>query len=343
MNFRKKSAPRVYEEIIEMSNRYHCLNFNMVDNILDMGYFKDLLPSLAAADLDLTLFYEVKANMTRDQVGLLGSAGITLLQPGIESLSTDLLRLMRKGITAIQNVQFLKWCAEFGLKPFWNLLYGFPGEDPSFYQDYPRLLPLLFHLTPPAGVFPISFERFSPYHYDQDKFNLKIKASFIYAMLYPGSKMDFDKVAYYFDAVWDGKDKSEHEFIALAKTICTEWKNQRQASAINFFYEKGQRFLTLYDSRPLGGQARPTLRRYTLDDVQSRIFLFCDENRSFNAIQQMLMTEVKTPPVEQDTRKLLDRFVAKGFMFREGDRYLSLATRKAHHQNHTIFTDETIT
>ena len=35
---------------------------------------------------------------------------------------------MRKGVTALQNLRLLKWCAEIGITPAWNLLYGFPGE-----------------------------------------------------------------------------------------------------------------------------------------------------------------------------------------------------------------------
>ncbi len=339
MSFRKKSASRVYEEIVEMSNRYRCLNFNMVDHIIDLGYFNDLLPCLAAADLGLTLFYEVKPHLTREQVRLLAAAGITLIQPGIESFSTDLLLLMRKGTTAIQNIQFLKWCAEFDLKPFWNILYGFPGEDIAFYKDYPRILPLLFHLSPPAGVIPILFERFSPYHFDRDKFNLQIKANFVYALLYPESKIDLDKIAYYFEGMWDGKDKSKHEFIASTKALSAEWRTQQQTGSIGFFYEDGQQLLTLYDSRPLAGEACPTVKRITLDDIQSKIFLFCDEHRSFHAVRQMLLDEVKTPPDEHETKQLLDHFVEQGLMFREGNHYLSLATRRAAQRNQTSGTD----
>ena len=38
--------------------------------------------------------------------------------------------LMKKGVTELQNVRLLKWCAELGIVPNWALMYGFPGEDP---------------------------------------------------------------------------------------------------------------------------------------------------------------------------------------------------------------------
>ena len=104
-----------------------------VDNILDMRYFRDVLPQLRERQLGLTLFYETKANLTKEQVKLLRDAGVLAIQPGVESLSTHVLQLMRKGVTALQNIQLLKWCRQYGVTVAWNLLYGFPGETAADY------------------------------------------------------------------------------------------------------------------------------------------------------------------------------------------------------------------
>jgi hypothetical protein len=53
---------------------------------------------------------------------------VHFLPPGIESLGTPILALMRKGITGLQNARLLKWCAESGIHVFWSVIYGFPGE-----------------------------------------------------------------------------------------------------------------------------------------------------------------------------------------------------------------------
>jgi ribosomal peptide maturation radical SAM protein 1 len=126
--FRAKSPERALAEIRELRARYGLEFFSAVDNILDMGYFRSLLPRLAMEPPGVTFFYEVKANLSAAQVGLLAAAGVTTIQPGVESLSDHVLQLMRKGSTALQNVQLLKWCREHGVRPEWNLLYGFPGE-----------------------------------------------------------------------------------------------------------------------------------------------------------------------------------------------------------------------
>ncbi|MCP4001586.1 MAG: RiPP maturation radical SAM protein 1, partial [Gammaproteobacteria bacterium] len=112
--FRSKDADRAIKEICYLQDRYGCNILQAVDNIFDMKYFKTLLPKIVKEELNLSLFYEVKANLTREQVRQLAEAGIDSVQPGIESLSDHILKLMNKGITALQNIQLLKWCKEYG-------------------------------------------------------------------------------------------------------------------------------------------------------------------------------------------------------------------------------------
>jgi hypothetical protein len=40
---------------------------------------------------------------------------------------------MRKGVTALQNIQLLKWCTELGVRPYWNVLWG-----PFRWQEFQR-------------------------------------------------------------------------------------------------------------------------------------------------------------------------------------------------------------
>ena len=128
-----------------------CAKSALPDNILDFRYFRSLLPLLEEAKLDLELEYELKSNLSRSQVELLRDAGVRAAQVGIESLSTPILRLMRKGVTASQNIQTLKWLTAAGMEVKWNFLYSFPGEDPSAYANLPELIAKLVHLAPPQA------------------------------------------------------------------------------------------------------------------------------------------------------------------------------------------------
>src|SRR5262249_33234084 len=140
MTFRSKSPERAFEEIGILVERYPGLPVLVVDNIMDMRYLGTLLPRLQQLDRPVELFYEVKANLRKGQLQQLSASHVTMIQPGIESLSTPILKLMCKGVTAIQNLQLLKWCKELGIRPEWNFLCGFPGEPT---REYARMAELV--------------------------------------------------------------------------------------------------------------------------------------------------------------------------------------------------------
>ena len=156
LGFRSKSPERAIGELRYLVERHGIRRACAADNILDPRYFESLLPMLKAAGLDLSFVYEMKTNLTRQQVEVLRDAGLAAAQLGIESFSTPVLKLIGKGATAIENLQTLRWFCEAGVKVEWNLLYGFPGEDPAEYAKLAELLPSLFHLDPPqvAGRVP---------------------------------------------------------------------------------------------------------------------------------------------------------------------------------------------
>ncbi len=136
MSYRAKSPRRALHEITHLVRRYPHAGIQAVDNILDPRYFDFLIPELAKLRIKGEFFYETKSNLTKDQVRKLRRAGITRIQPGIESLSDPVLRLMRKGVTALQNVQLLKWCRELGVEPMcaWRISFRFS-------RIFPRLSP----------------------------------------------------------------------------------------------------------------------------------------------------------------------------------------------------------
>src|SRR6185503_3740179 len=135
MAFRSKSAPRALAELTHLTETHPGCDIQVVDNILDLKYFKTLLPELAARKLPVSLFYETKSNLKKEQVRLLRDAGVLTIQPGIESFSDRVLKQMKKGVSGLQNIQLLKWCKELGVHPIWNFLVGFPQESPEDYFE----------------------------------------------------------------------------------------------------------------------------------------------------------------------------------------------------------------
>ena len=134
MQFRSKSPSKALKEFADISEAHSGVRLSAVDNILDYRYFNSVIPQLAKlrdSGTNFDIFYEVKANIKFEKLELMASAGIKNIQPGIESLSTNVLQLMRKGIKAIHNVQLLKHCRELEITPHWNLIWRYPGRGPS--------------------------------------------------------------------------------------------------------------------------------------------------------------------------------------------------------------------
>ncbi len=316
--FRAKSAARVERDVLELAERYERLAFEAVDNILPMTYFRSLFPRLAESGLDLRLFYETKANLSRDQLRALRDAGVRAIQPGIESFSASILRLMDKGTTGLQNVRLLKWCAEYGIHPFWSVLYGFPGEDPAEYARLADLVPSLTHLAPPLGLRPLEIDRFSPYHARPGDYGLEIVGpSPFYAMLYPGGEAAAADVAYTFRYRHvDGRDPER--YVASARVAIDRWKSLAGRGAL--VHHRGPGFLRIVDTRADLPQGVTTLGA-----VQARIYLRCDAGATAASIARDLAGDEDAPSADE-VKELLDELALRRLCMVEGDRYLSLST-----------------
>lgn len=163
MAFRSKPADTAWAEISAAVSEFGVLDVMLTDNILDPAYFETLFPRLAEADWDLRILYEVKSNLKPAQVATLAKAGVTMVQPGIENLSSRVLKIMDKGATGAGQVGALRLFREHSVVPMWNYLCGFPGEE--WEKDYAPIadqLPALVHLPPPEGVSRVKLERFAP-------------------------------------------------------------------------------------------------------------------------------------------------------------------------------------
>ncbi|MFI6645474.1 RiPP maturation radical SAM C-methyltransferase [Streptomyces sp. NPDC050504] len=162
MEFRSKSPDDFYAEVMRQVERHQVLDMYVVDNILDMKYLSTVLPRLRDSGYDMRLQYEIKSNLRREQLETLYQAGLVNVQPGIESLNSQVLRLMDKGVSGCLNVRMLRDAETVGLSVSWNYLYGFPGERSEDYRPIIEQFPALHHLAPMEGVARIVTERFSP-------------------------------------------------------------------------------------------------------------------------------------------------------------------------------------
>lgn len=322
MAFRSKSAERALDELIYLTSRHPGCGVNVVDNILDMKYFKTLIKTLAEGNYDFGLFYEVKANLRKEQLRLLREAGVRTIQPGIESLSDNILRLMRKGVTALQNIQLLKWCSELNIKAVYNIIWGFPGESPDDYQKMLELIPLITHLRPPVGAGTIRIDRFSPNFNEHRELGFTKLTPFpAYDYVYPLDPKIVYNLAYFFVPECENLAIERSTTRGLSEEI-KNWVEIYERSEL-FFMDKGTQLL-VWDLRPCAKE--PLI---ILDDYSRLAYLACDEAQTINQIQNSWRKTSSVPLDEIRLKETLDRFVDQSLMIKEGEQYLSLAYHKS--------------
>lgn len=324
LNYRSKSCERVLEEFTYLVGKYPSIKqVTVVDNMLDMRYFKDVIPELVKHNPGVAIFYETKSNLRKEQVEQLKQAGIEAIQPGIESLDSDILRLMGKGCTTIQNIQLLKWAKELGVYPAWNLITGFPGEDPEAYERMREMIPSLVHLHPPdwGGVIPLRLDRYSRYFQNPDAYGIKnIRQTPAYRYVYPLPDESLARLAYYFDFDYaDGRDPEI--YVQPLDEAIQQWSEQVKSGSLLFLSSAHQ--LTLYDTRPTARQ-----KEYILKGVAKAIYEFCDVGQTFPTILRHLNSlgePISSQTNSADLLALLASLVEARLMLHADDRYLSLA------------------
>lgn len=316
MAFRSKSAARVVDEILTLARRHQVLDLHAVDNIFDHRYFDELLPQLARAGLDLDLFWEVKSNLKKRELAALRRAGVARIQPGIESLSTEILALMGKGVTAWQNLRLIKWCAELGIGVEWNLLHGFPREPEAAYDEMAALIPSLHHLPPPRFE-PVVVHRFSPYQLRPEAYGLALTGpAWHYGCLFDVPADALADLAYHFEhAHLDGRDPER--YVGGCRRAVAEWRAAHAAGA-ELTWRRGPGFVLIRDGRAgRGGELVDT----TLEGDEAAVYAACDDGGRLTTIAE----RAGVSPVA--ARAILDELVAARLVLREGERYLGLALR----------------
>lgn len=188
--YRIRPAEKIMTELEQLSSRYGVTHFEFLDNVLEMKYFDDLIPDLIKRGAPYKMFCEIRTSMSKHHFKMLREAGFIMCQPGIESLHSEALKTMRKGVTAWQNIQTLKWSCQYGLRSYWSILYDYPGDQDEWYREMAEIVPLLTHLYPPAGMGYVQYQRNSHYFDHKEKYVLKLKPSSLNAYIYPVTSND---------------------------------------------------------------------------------------------------------------------------------------------------------
>jgi ribosomal peptide maturation radical SAM protein 1 len=308
-------ALKQFESLFEFAPQVS--RMEAVDNILPKSYFQEVLPHIKTPE-NVSLFYEVKADLSESDVQTLAKARVKIIQPGIESLATSTLKLMKKGTSAFRNLALLKFCAMYGIEPAWNLLIGFPGEGADVYRKYLDDLPLLTHLYPPSGVYPVRFDRYSPYFVKAQEYGLDLHPLDYYSMIYPFSGDALSNLAYYFAdfnigaeyaqtvSQWIGKIREK------VNLWIESWKSDDEHPVL-LLYKAGDQHM-IRDSR--SGK----LQEYPISAVSARILKLMAETKRIGDVNKEF-----TNGSSIDAAKEIAILREKGLLFAEENRFMSLA------------------
>jgi ribosomal peptide maturation radical SAM protein 1 len=319
MVFRGKSPQRAMDEVTHLVSRYGMTKVFVVDNIISMDYFATFLPDLKRRHMDLELFYETKANLKKEQVKLFSDAGVRIIQPGIESFSTNVLTLMRKGVSPLQNVQVLKFCRENVIHPMWNVLFGFPGEKAADYEEMCDIAQNLSHLTPPVYCIPVEVQRFSPYFNFAAELGIRnIRAHALYKYVYPFDDSVLNNIAYSFDADFDGKENIEAWSEGIRALVA--WWTSVHSNARLEVVSRTPEITIVQDTRPNAVHSY-----YTFGARESAVIDACDRIQTLPDIIKRVRQAMNGSMPEEAWIRNFVRYLSDRRLVQEHEgRYLSL-------------------
>jgi ribosomal peptide maturation radical SAM protein 1 len=317
--FRMKDPENVMAAIRQYRERYGALYFFATDTNLSMDCFKTLLPRMREefAPSGARFFYCVKSNMNRREIRDLADSGVYMAQPGIESLSDNILRLMNKGVSAIQNIFFLKCARQYGVYILWGLLIGSFGETQADFDEMTVLIPKIVHLIPPAmSGTRILIHRYSVYWRESGRYFDEMRPAEWYEWLFPDF-FDYGRLAYEFDVKWNQSwDEASISRGAFTDAVI-EWRRRWGGDEEPRLCFIGAE-MALYDSR-CGRR-----KRIALEPHESAIYEALDDI----AARRDILERASAHCSPEDAERALDSFVAHGFAVRYGELYLGLAVRE---------------
>ncbi|MEW6367820.1 MAG: RiPP maturation radical SAM C-methyltransferase [Acidobacteriota bacterium] len=326
--YRAKRPDQVLLEIGALSDRYSVSRFVATDNILDLSYFTSVLRELAGTDPPMySFFFSVASNLSEAQCKRLVEAGVTRMQPGIESLHDELLALMNKGNTAVGNIALLKFACENGIKTTWNILVDIPGEQDEWYGEMAELIPLIAHLQPPHKIMSVHFERFSSYHRDQARHGLALTPHRWYSYVYPltpGELHDFARLFENQNRAAPGETRGRRalEKAALAwMQSHSRGESEQEPPMLTVREENGRSVIR--DTRPCA-----IANEAVLDDIAAVVYRACHAPRSLETLSRILGSSTERFFSGAAISRAVEDLSERRLLLQLSGRHLALALRE---------------
>jgi ribosomal peptide maturation radical SAM protein 1 len=294
-HYREKSVERIIYEVKEQVDRYDCNSIRFMDNVQKIKNFNKLMSALKNMDKDLNIFLEIRAgHLKKEDYRLMRDAGVRIVNIGVEAFGNRMLKKMNKGVTTIENIAAIKYCQELGILAFYNIIINYPNEDQSDLQEAIENVKFVKGFIPPISVHPMGLYHGSLVYNNPKAFNIKeIKLKDDALLRFP-QKIWQTLIPFFYDYTCINERKDR---ISLWQEIFIQWKQtgkERIFTPLLFYYDTGD-FLSIRDK--LSIQTKSAILK-------------------------------KFPNLSPDYLEgLLEKWIANRWMFREGEKFISLAVR----------------
>lgn len=321
--YRAKANERVLMELQQLADQYQCNDFVLTDNILSHRHLKELVPELEKYQHHF--FTEIKSNLKLTDVRDLHKSGFYWLQPGIESLHDEALKLMNKGNKAIRHVELLKNFKIYGIHAFWNIIGGFPQEREEWFSEMLEIIEKIKHFQPPNALRPMVIQRYNEYWKNPEKYELQLRPAPLYDYIYPDLPGFIENVAYQF-VQYEESEPDESENITLNGKVYQELKES--IAKWNSSYVKNPDRLDMKDTgatieiMDLRKIAKACM--YTLTGIERDLYQACEGVVKIDT----LVRRMKGRYTEEQIKAALKPLVDNHLILRINDEVLALAVEE---------------
>jgi hypothetical protein len=286
---------------------------------LPKQYYKDVLSRLAKKEPRYEIMSEIKANQSLERLSLLSNAGYVEVQPGIESFSSEVLKLMNKGVTGLENILTIKGGYLYKIIINYNILYGIPKEKPEWYLNMLEQIPNLYHLLPPTNRTETVITRYAPL------FNMaeNPKHHHSYNVLFSKKFLErtgfsYDDFAYYFERNFDYDEELKSLYSMLVVQI-DHWKEQHRQRDVYLNYSIDSKEIKFFDTR-----FNKVENIFKLSGIAKEIYLLCNEKiiSIKNINEQLSQNGIENKSEIDSALILLDN---ERLIWKEKNRILGLA------------------
>ncbi len=313
--YRAKSNRRFAAEVEYLCKRYGKSSFILLDNIHNPRGIPSFAKALQDTNIDLSFFYDMRANLSPYEILVLYEAGLDSTQIGIESLSNSFLKKIRKGTKVIQNLQSMKILYELGIENVSNLIVGHPQHTKEEIEETCLTI----------RRYAYAYEPLHPVHYhhglgasfdaDQDHYPIKnIRNDDIFKDAIPNAVLE--RLELFFRS----HDTVEKPASWSGIVAAIEWWEKLQ----KYYSANGQRpmqyrdcgALLIVDYLRFGKRCKSQL-----PDVERELYLYCTKIRSRKKILEKFSAQMS----EREIDACLEKWVSECILYREGEKLLSLA------------------